>query len=724
MKRFLFAVGVLGLMVVKGFAPPPPIGGVISPGGSGSGGSVDTNVIINIISNQLSFIIPFNVRDYGAYGTNANDQVAIQNAYWAAARWAGTNQGAIAGVFFPPGTYGLGTNFFNTAYVTETYQSSLIAPSNNVGFFAMTPGSVVLTQMVYHASGNQMIATGSDSGNKTTNFFCQNIVFRAKRAIANDITQIQGTYNAIFTGCSFYDGGQDAVDVQAGGETTVLNSYFYNMRANDISAQNPIVNVQNCYFYRTNSNENWSFDAVNTVFNVNQCVWYNASQVLRGGGNFSECQINSAAGTFTNMFVIEDSTFNQVVFNGNHNGPNISAQGSSGGLRVVDCKLFGVQDVGAIENFTPGPVVIDNCRWNVGTYVFRQTGGNAGVTFVNNQQVAAEVRFITTAVNNVIFANNSFLANVDLRSGSTNILFTGNSMQNGALLRLIDNERGKIVGNNMDNATLRFEGAIPIGGMTVENNKIGTVTWLATANSIIFRNNLIQATNGFGTGNMGGITNSIWDNNANFAGIPMYGVPLYTNMGYYIGDGRQLTNTSGGSITWGYNLGFLVPLPANNVKLDSSAGNALYLDKVHSTDGVNMIDCTAGGTPFVAKTTGARSITIDDAQGITLNALTRNITYTSGSNNFGGTVVAGVGLQTSSRNKLALLSIAVGASPFSFTNSFVTNNMQVFIGGGTVTQIAINGSNTAMTQSAPTLQPGEWTTVTYSVTPTMTWKPF
>lgn len=81
------------------------------------------------------------------------------------------------------------------------------------------------------------------------------------------------------------------------------------------------------------------------------------------------------------------------------------------------------------------------------------------------------------------------------------------------------------------------------------------------------------------------------------------------------------------------------------------------------------------------------------------------------------------GVYSSSSNQLALSSIAVGASPFSWTNT-TTKNVFAFVGGGTVTDIAINGTATAMTQGPAPLQPGEWTTVTYAVAPTMTWKPF
>lgn len=88
------------------------------------------------------------------------------------------------------------------------------------------------------------------------------------------------------------------------------------------------------------------------------------------------------------------------------------------------------------------------------------------------------------------------------------------------------------------------------------------------------------------------------------------------------------------------------------------------------------------------------------------------------------------GVASFSANKVALFPIAVGASPFSWTNTIATNSVTVTIGAGIVTAVSVNGTSlasgltfTGLTPTPP-LQPGEWVTVTYSSTPTMFGKPF
>lgn len=82
-------------------------------------------------------------------------------------------------------------------------------------------------------------------------------------------------------------------------------------------------------------------------------------------------------------------------------------------------------------------------------------------------------------------------------------------------------------------------------------------------------------------------------------------------------------------------------------------------------------------------------------------------------------------LQTLQGNRAAPSSISVTASPFSWTNT-QTYNQTVFIIGGTASAIAINGT-TIYTVAGDVnfiLQTNEWTTVTYTVAPTMKSKPF
>jgi hypothetical protein len=78
-------------------------------------------------------------------------------------------------------------------------------------------------------------------------------------------------------------------------------------------------------------------------------------------------------------------------------------------------------------------------------------------------------------------------------------------------------------------------------------------------------------------------------------------------------------------------------------------------------------------------------------------------------------------------NGLALLPIAVGPSPFSFTNTF-GKNIFVFAGGGTVSAVSLNGTALPAAfltgSSTYPLQPNEVLKVTYTAPPTMLWKPF
>ena len=86
-----------------------------------------------------------------------------------------------------------------------------------------------------------------------------------------------------------------------------------------------------------------------------------------------------------------------------------------------------------------------------------------------------------------------------------------------------------------------------------------------------------------------------------------------------------------------------------------------------------------------------------------------------------------VALSTLASNKVALGNIGVGASPFQMTNP-LPHTVMLFIGGGVVTGISVNGTiiGSGLTLTGITtisLQPGEWTTILYTVAPTVKWKP-
>jgi len=85
------------------------------------------------------------------------------------------------------------------------------------------------------------------------------------------------------------------------------------------------------------------------------------------------------------------------------------------------------------------------------------------------------------------------------------------------------------------------------------------------------------------------------------------------------------------------------------------------------------------------------------------------------------------GVTSTASNGQELVAIAIGPSPFHFTNTF-GKNVFVFSARGTVTAISLNGSALppAFLSGPGTypLQPNEILTVTYSAPPTMLWKPF
>lgn len=83
------------------------------------------------------------------------------------------------------------------------------------------------------------------------------------------------------------------------------------------------------------------------------------------------------------------------------------------------------------------------------------------------------------------------------------------------------------------------------------------------------------------------------------------------------------------------------------------------------------------------------------------------------------------GLISKANNATAPVTISVGASPFTYSNAS-TNNQNVFIGGGIVTAISVNGGvvGTGLTLTGVTtipVQVGQTITVTYSSAPTMKW---
>jgi len=83
---------------------------------------------------------------------------------------------------------------------------------------------------------------------------------------------------------------------------------------------------------------------------------------------------------------------------------------------------------------------------------------------------------------------------------------------------------------------------------------------------------------------------------------------------------------------------------------------------------------------------------------------------------------------TTTSNLIAPTLISAGSSPFSFTNTTGVN-IFIFVSGGIVTSVAINGASItpALTLTSVTtapLQPNEYITVTYTSVPMMKYKPY
>ena len=88
-------------------------------------------------------------------------------------------------------------------------------------------------------------------------------------------------------------------------------------------------------------------------------------------------------------------------------------------------------------------------------------------------------------------------------------------------------------------------------------------------------------------------------------------------------------------------------------------------------------------------------------------------------------IVAGLGSYAQNGQTSSIVSVT--SSPFSFTNG-QSYSVFVYIGAGVVNTISVNGGSLAagLTLTGLTtvgLQSGEYITITYTVAPTMKWKP-
>jgi len=240
----------------------------------------------------------------------------------------------------------------------------------------------------------------------------------------------------------------------------------------------------------------------------------------------------------------------------------------------------------------------------------------------------------------------------------------------------------RIGGTMISNSTAGVVAADAAGNLTNFTALAGTFTGAMTSGGTVTSSGIFKSSGGTSVFNTTGGTSSA------------SGIYQFT-----MGGGTGMTDSSGRGI--GLNL---KPV----VQMSSTAGYSIL--RIDAT--LNSIG--SGESRFVDF----------GNSGNTAQVLTNGDFQTAG-------LVKGTnGLATFSRNKLAPLAIAVGASPFSFTNSFGTNNITIYVDGAGVTgSVGINGATVFSALAGAdlplTIQPGEWITVTYTIgTPVMNWKPF
>jgi len=206
----------------------------------------------------------------------------------------------------------------------------------------------------------------------------------------------------------------------------------------------------------------------------------------------------------------------------------------------------------------------------------------------------------------------------------------------------------------------------------------------------------------------------------------------------------SITNDSGAGISLRNNQVDIFQSGANKVSFGSSGLYYIYNSPIilglssdlgisrNGAAGVMLVDGQnnsfsalqfGGGTGAYSAlvTTNTSGIAVKTATGAAFTNLTAQV------------ITATAGFSSSARNLLAPIAITVGASPFNWTNSSAsagggTNIVEVYIDGVSVTgTVAINGTTVFNTigQNTIRLQPGEYTTITYTLgTPTATFKNF
>lgn len=472
---------------------------VVSVTGAG-GDSASASTVTNI---TLALLPKFDIRDYGAIAghTHAqviNQQVAIQNAIIAAE----TNGGGQ--VYFPKGYYGLGTDYVYPSLVTETLNSSLLITNNGVYLVCDSPGSAVLTQLVWTAvTGNNVIGMGTDTparGPKDVGII--NLKICGNTNNPYDLTQLQYCTNLLIEGCIFDYAGQDAIDCQGGaytyinnivvnrvignsisvqnldgivdgfsidnaggtggdiecfGENWYISNGFFRNTTNSVNVNNGIVYMNNIMFYNPNANRTNIVVAANTALRISKCTF-------QGGGN---------AGA-----VIYANTNSQLYVSG-------------------DC-LFTDRGIVALR---PTVLEVRGSMFNTSiNSIYLQGGDNVIVHNNTFRSTVDAIRMSSgVATHNIIFQNNLCLAlaNYYSDSGGTNHTIVNNIFREAEIRFQGSEANGIIMGNVIKGASGEFEHAG--GGHVVKGNFFRNVNFLDTATST-FIDNEILAYSGNATG--------------------------------------------------------------------------------------------------------------------------------------------------------------------------------------------------------------------------------
>ena len=244
-------------------------------------------------------------------------------------------------------------------------------------------------------------------------------------------------------------------------------------------------------------------------------------------------------------------------------------------------------------------------------------------------------------------------------------------------------------------------------------------------NSTVIATGAITTTGGAFTGSGGGLSaNSVPESSLDYATF-----------------GTVLGSFGSGQISAGFLTDGMLPsnaLTNGQYGTVNLHGNAPVSQNGNSTlimggtnDAIVWSNSLYGVSAFLTNHNNPAVLTINSAGQVTIEG-DNGVVLTSGDQVAVTSVAfeAQAGLSSSFRNGQAPTSINVTASPFVFQNPSSVLNLTVYVAGGTVTNIAINGEFlTTATLSMSgietvNLQPGETMTVGYVSTPVMWYKYF